>query len=499
MTDVGLLTTTAPRRTSPLIVLLHTVTFRQARQYVPLVLAVGATRGFRGGMSSVVLLVVVFTLASLLLAGLSWWRFTYADGPSAVVVTRGLISRSVRTVPNDRIRGVHVEASPLHQLFGLVKVRIDAAAGHERKNEQELVIDGVTRAEGERLRAGLLARERAPETPIPGAAAAVPAQPAEEEWLRFDNRWLLYAPLVGSYLVLPLAAIGALYRVVDELPGRSPLERLLDGLPSDRLPGVGLLVGGGVAAAVLLAAGAVVGAAVVNWRFRLVRRGGSLLAVRGLLTRRHTALEVDRIRGAAIAEGLGMQLVGAARATALVTGLADAAKRGQLLPLGPAVRARALVARLVTDPGPLIAHPPAARRRRLTRATLPGLAVSVVGLVLTLTEGAWPVLLAGVVLTALGVPLGLGRYRSLGHRTGERSFAVRSGWLDREHAVLQRRAVVGWHVRQTFFQRRAGVATVTACVGAGKGGYAAVDMADDEVTAFALDASWGAWARTLRP
>jgi len=258
-------------------------------------------------------------------------------------------------------------------------------------------------------------------------------------------------------------------------------------------------VSAGVAAAVLLAVGAVVGAAVVNWRFRLVRRGGSLIAVRGLLTRRHTALEVDRIRGAAIAEGLGMRLVGAARATALVTGLADAAKRGQLLPLGPAVRARALVARLVTDPGPLISHPPAALRRRLTRATALGIAVSVAGLVLTLTDGAWPVLAAGVVLIGLGIPLGVGRYRSLGHRAAERSFAVRSGWLDREQAVLQRRAVVGWHVRQTFFQRRAGLATVTACVGAGKGGYAAVDMAADDVATFALAASSAGWATTLQP
>ena len=51
------------------------------------------------------------------------------DGPTSVVVTRGLLSRSVRTVPNDRIRGVEVETPPLHRLFGLVRVRIDAAAG----------------------------------------------------------------------------------------------------------------------------------------------------------------------------------------------------------------------------------------------------------------------------------------------------------------------------------------------------------------------------------
>jgi putative membrane protein len=100
------------------------------------------------------------------------------------------------------------------------------------------------------------------------------------------------------------------------------------------------------------------------------------------------------------------------------------------------------------------------------------------------------------VLTALGVPLGLGRYAALGHAAGPRSFSVRSGWLVREQAVLERRAVVGWQVRQSFFQRRQGLASVTACLGAGRGGYTALDIAADDAAPFALAASED-WAGTL--
>ena len=89
----------------------------------------------------------------------------------------------------------------------------------------------------------------------------------------------------------------------------------------------------------------------------------------------------------------------------------------------------------------------------------------------------------------LGVPLGLGRYASLGHAAGPRSFTVRSGWLVREQAVLQRRAVVGWQVRQSFFQRRAGWPPSSPASAPGRGGYAALDMAADEVAAFAAAAS----------
>ena len=478
------------RRTSPRIVAVHTVTFRQARQFVPLLIPVAATGGFGGGTAWIVAAAVVITLLSLAVAVLAWSRFSYADGPAAVVVTRGLLSRSVRTVPNDRVRGVEVETPLLHRLFGLVRVRIDAAAGSVTGDGEELVVDGVTRAEGDRLRSSVLAHRSTARPPVEDAP---PEEPAEEVIATFDPRWLLYAPLVGSYLAVPLAAVGALSRYADELP-----DRFRPHLAGPDLSDVRVVVTVAVAALVLLAVGAVVGAAVVNWGFRLVRRGGSLVAVRGLVTRRHTELEVDRIRGGTLTEGLGMRVVGAARSTALVTGLGDAARRGQLLPLGPRAEAVALLHRVVDDPGPLRRHPPAARRRRIGRAVAAGLAVTGAGVALAAVLGRWELLAAGVVLTALGVPLGLGRYAALGSAAGPRSFSVRSGWLVREQAVLQRRAVVGWQVQQSPFQRRAGVATVVACVGAGTGGYAAFDIGADDVAAF-TEAASGPWARALRP
>ncbi len=118
----------AGRRTSPRIVLVHTITFRQARQFVPAVIPIAAATGFRGGTTMIVALVVGVTVLSLLTAALSWWRFSYAVGPTTVVVTKGLLARSVRTVPNDRIRGVEVEAPPLHRVFGLASVAVLTAS-----------------------------------------------------------------------------------------------------------------------------------------------------------------------------------------------------------------------------------------------------------------------------------------------------------------------------------------------------------------------------------
>jgi putative membrane protein len=478
-------------RTSPRVLLVHTVTFQQARRLVPVALAVIAGTGLDGGRWTVAALVAAVTLTSLGGAAVAWWRFTYAIGDSAVVVTRGILSRSVRTVPLDRVRGVEIETPPLHRVFGLVRVRVDAAAGAVGNKDEELVIDGVSRSEGERLRTVLLARRTLVLARGRHAHPEETAEQDQEEFARFDNRWLLYAPLAGSYLAVPLAALGALFRLLDEVP-----DRYVEDLATPDLQDPRIVVRLVVLVLLVLLLGSIVGSAVVNWRFRLVRTGGSLVAVRGLLTRRHTELEIDRIRGCTVAAGPGLRWARAARVTGLVTGLGDAAKRGQLLPLGPLDQAWALVDRLVDDPGPLRAHPPAARRRRVVRAVLPGVAVLAAGAVLTATQGWWGVLPAGAAVVCLGVLLGRAQYAALGHSVGPHSLAVRAGWLVRVHIVLQRRAVVGWQVRQSYFQRRAGLATVLACVGAGSGGYAAVDLAAEEAAPFARSAS-GRWADAL--
>jgi putative membrane protein len=187
-------------------------------------------------------------------------------------------------------------------------------------------------------------------------------------------------------------------------------------------------------------AGAMITAAVANWGFTLTRRGGTLVAERGLLSRRQVSLEHDRIRGYALAEPLALRAVAAAA--------------------------------VIRFDRPLRRHPPAARRRRLVRATLPWLVPAAVfgGF------GIWPGLAVCLALAALGIPLALDRYAGLGNAVDERAVSVRSGSLRRRQVVLLRRGVVGATVRQTWFQRRAGLATVTVATGAGSGGYEAIDI-----------------------
>jgi putative membrane protein len=83
------------------------------------------------------------------------------------------------------------------------------------------------------------------------------------------------------------------------------------------------------------------------------------------------------------------------------------------------------------------------------------------------------------------VLLALDAYRNLGHALTSRYVVTRYGAAARDTVALQRGGVIGWTVSQSFFQRRAGLVTVTATTAAGNGGYRVIDVAIGEGLALA--------------
>jgi putative membrane protein len=73
--------------------------------------------------------------------------------------------------------------------------------------------------------------------------------------------------------------------------------------------------------------------------------------------------------------------------------------------------------------------------------------------------------------------VGWDRARVLGHTLTNGYLVVRQGSVVRRTVALQRAGVIGWRVRQSPFQRRAGVVTVEAITGAGNGAYPVIDVA----------------------
>ncbi|WP_235994331.1 PH domain-containing protein [Nonomuraea montanisoli] len=425
-----------------------------------------------------------------------WATLTYEVLGDRLEIRRSLVSRSVRTIPLERIRGVDVSTPPLHRVLGLAVLKIDTGASG---GDEEGRLDGVTLGEAERLKAVLLRRARPADgggVPVPAAGPlageAPAARPSGRTIIEVPRMWLLYGPLSGAYLLTPFALAGGAVGLAFQWGGDFGFGRDAAWTAGEWLWHHPYLLLG-VAVLLVLAMPFAGGAmyAVFNWDFRLMERDGYLVAERGLVNRRSVSLESRRVRGYEIVEGFAERWAGVVRVWAIVTGLGDSSTRGQLLPDVPRPVAFQVTADAI---GPYRAglrpHPPIARNRRLFRAIFPWAALTVLAVLGEAVTGSplwWFLAVPALLLAILGVPLGIDRYRSLGHGYDGVRLAVRSGSLRRSQAVVERRAVVGWRVRQTWFQRRAGVFTLIAGVGAGKGGYEAVDVSRAQVVGLPVE------------
>lgn len=395
-----------------------------------------------------------------------WWSFSYEVHDDRIELRRELIGRSVKTIPIERIRGVDINASLLQRLLGLAVVRIDAASDGD-----EGTLDAVSRREAERLRELLLE----------------PGRPVEPDTIiaRAAPSWYSYAPLSGAYLLTPFALagsiLGTIYKLGDEfgLISHGSLSNL-----GDKVLGLPPIVAIAVAILFVLAMplASILVFAWFNWNFSLRSvpgddEQGALIAERGLVTRRSVTLERRRIRGIELRDNPLERRKAVVRLLALVTGLGDAEHRGRLLPTAP----RSIALRVTNEIAgafdePLIRHPKAARTRRLTRALTPPLIVAVLA---WFTGPFWLVFVA-LGLSVAAIPLALDRYEQLGHASDGRRLSVRSGSLTRRQQIIEHRAVVGWRLHQSYFQRRKSLMTLTIAVGAGDGGYQALDLSEED-------------------
>ncbi|MEU1087546.1 PH domain-containing protein [Streptomyces sp. NPDC005892] len=446
---------------------------------------------------------VLLTGCAALVDHVRWRRTRYRIGTGHVDLHSGLLLVRRRSLALDRVRTVDLTARPLLRLLGLVTVRI--GTGEHRDGESTLELDPVTRAEGERLRRLLLARDAAPDGD--GATAT-----GERDGVLavLDPRWIRYAPVSFVAPMLGGAAAGGVMQISEWAGAQGDVIHWTVEL-FRALPLLWTL-------AVLLAAALLTGAAgalglwtEMWWNYRLEREpGGTLRVRRGLLTSRSTTVEEARLRGAELVEPLGVRLFGAARVDVITTGLADdeeakEASHRTLLPAVPRPEAERIVAAVLREESaptaaPLTGHPRAARGRRLRRA----LAVALAPVVVLTALGAaltpvllWAALGCALVGVPVAVALALDAYRNLGHALTGGHLVTRSGTLRRSTAALERSGVIGWTVRQSYFQRRAGLLDITATTAAGTGAYAVYDTGVEEGLRLASEAVPGLLAPFL--
>jgi putative membrane protein len=81
-----------------------------------------------------------------------------------------------------------------------------------------------------------------------------------------------------------------------------------------------------------------------------------------------------------------------------------------------------------------------------------------------------------LTLAAAGLAIGVASYRHLGHALAPHHLVSGAGSLQRSRVVLELDGIIGWVVRQSWWQRRSGLATLVATTAAGPERVLVVDV-----------------------
>ncbi|WP_371687573.1 PH domain-containing protein [Micromonospora sp. KC721] len=434
----GLPTEEPRQRLHPLSPVLH-----GAKSLIVVIAGLSWSTLSRVGFGWFVAMVVVLALGATVLSVVSWWNTGYHVVGRELRIHEGLLWRRTRAIPLERLQAVEVVRPLLAQLTGLAELRLEVIGGG--KTEAPLAYLGV--AEAAALRQRLLAAAgRAPgQPPAPVVAAAGPVPEVTGRELHAVRK----ADLLVSQLLTPQAFLlpfGVVF-VVAQFLSEGSWSFIAVASTLTAMAGIVLQP---------------VRRVLDDWDFRLAREDAGLRVRNGLLETRVQTVPLDRVQTVGVTWPLLWRWKGWLRLRLEVAGYAagesdDRNRPDRLLPVGDLRTAEMIVdevlpgVRLTTLP----LRPPPARARWLR-------------------------------------PLSA---RVLGAGLGERVFAVRSGLVTRQLAIVPYARIQSVRVVQGPAQRRLRLATVHADTASG-GGAAAYDR--DLAEAWALAAELTARAHAAR-
>ena len=278
----------------------------------------GSLRGVAGGYVAIGYLAVsgrwgsaffgMLALIAIMMIGifLYWHRFEFRVGANEIQIDSGILNRTHRSIPFDRIQDVDITQGPLARLLGLARVKFETGAS---AGEEEGVLQAIRLERAEDLRTLARARRTRAVSAEPAAETAETVEAAPV--YAMDLRRLFLAGAFNFSLAL-FAGLFGLMQTAGDVVGFNPFSRSFWlGLLSAGDPIRDFIIDHQVVTAiagvvVLVLIGVVTGVvrtALTDYGFRLDRTGVGLRRRRGLFTRTDVTLPVSRAQAAVITTG----------------------------------------------------------------------------------------------------------------------------------------------------------------------------------------------------
>ncbi len=250
---------------------------------------------------------------------LRWYRLRYRIGDNDVRLEQGIISRSARSVPYDRIQDVSLEQKLLPRLLGLVEVKFETGAG----GKEELKLSYVSEDEGEKLRetvrvlvdnadagAATVARDQA----VGNRETA--SSPADSRLLfempprrlftfgLFSFSLVIFAVILGVAqqleFLLPFELWDYIERYVEDERYAKAGSYISEMDTTARIAGIAYLI---VSVVFIGLLSGIVKTFVRDWEFRLERTPKGFRRRRGLLTKTDVVMPVHRVQALVVSTG----------------------------------------------------------------------------------------------------------------------------------------------------------------------------------------------------
>ncbi|MFN3619660.1 PH domain-containing protein [Sphingorhabdus sp.] len=274
----------------------------------PIVAVVFGVREAKNPVLIPIVIALVLVL-SLFFRWLAWLRFRYHVGDHDIRVEKGILSRTARSIPYDRIQDVSIEQKPLARMMGLGEVKFETGGG----DGDDAKLSFVTLDEANRLRA-LIRSRKAGVTVVQDAPQAAETEDAEIIFA-MDGKRVFILGLYSFSLVI-FAVLGGLAQQFDFL---LPFDlwdfKRWAGLAEESGVSVDQINGVGVAAQLVLAFGAFTSLIFIGFAtgvartllrehgFRLTQTSKGFRRRRGLLTLTDVVMPTHRVQAAVVQTG----------------------------------------------------------------------------------------------------------------------------------------------------------------------------------------------------
>ncbi len=405
--------------------------------------------------------------------------FTYRVQNGELITRQGVFARRERSIRLERIQEVSTEQGVIERILGVVKARIETAGG-SGGDGPESSLEVLSQADVNALRSAVTGWQ-ASHGGLPGSAELTVEQKVSERVLKLSLRDLVVAGLTSNFLVTALVFLAGLWALVDDVVPERFYRQLAGTLYgyAGRLSQEGaskaILVGvAGVLAILTIGAiASVVGSIVLYYGFELKLRGDAFYRTYGLLTRRASSIQRNRVQLVEIEQGLLRRQLGYAALKVDVAGThageGGSERSGQnvLVPICTEGKVDSLAEKVFPQLEGSDADWKPVSRLAIGRATIETGIVLLIGtLAVVVYTGVWW-WFGLLALVGLVHWINIRRYAEIGYSFSVAFFRSRRGWLGRVLHIVPTGKVQVIEIRQNLIDQRLGLATLV-CDTAGR-------------------------------